>query len=199
LIFSDSRKGDSKMRKFLTAAVLVTAFFVAACSWTDRLFGVAETPDRKAFKLTCEYVYLGIPAANYTEHASAKPEVVAAIQRNDARLHQAMMTARASLSGGADSTTATLAGMGSALASYSLQLTGSAIIPDDPAALAGRAIIIASVLTKSAAEMRLWRKGYCQRKLEDFDANDRAPTEDEWAEVDTTLTDIRSRIQRLPE
>ena len=187
------------MRKIMTTVVFVTAFFVAGCSWTDRFFGVANTPDRQAFKMSCEYVYLGIPAANYVQHAAAKPEVVEAIRRNDARLHQAMMTARATLNSGGDATTAALAALGSTLASFSIQLTGSAVIPDDPAALAGRAIVIAGVLTQSAAEMRLWRKGYCQRKLDDFEANDRAPTEDEWTEVDTTLTDIRARIQGQPE
>ena len=181
----------------------MTAFFVSGCdtikTWTNDFFGPATTSSQQAFRLSCEYAYLSIPAANYAEHPSAKPLVLEAIRRNEARLHNAMVVARGSLESGNDAATASLSALGSTLASFSLQLTGSAIIPDNPEELAGRAIVIGSVVVESAAEMRMWRKSYCQRKLEDFNVNNRDPAIDEWAEVDNKLQSVRSRIQGLPE
>lgn len=181
------------IRTFFCVALL---FVVSGCAlWSD-FFGPAETPEQRAYRLAGEYVYLQIPVATYAADPNAKEPVLDAIEGLDKSVFDAMTIARASLESGGDATEAALAAAGSALASYSLQMTGAAVLPDDPIELAGRAAVLSSVALRSAAQMRAWRKTYLKRKLADMVLNKRAPTESEWAEVDAKIREFRAIVRR---
>lgn len=170
------------------AAVL---FLLPACA---SFFGEAETPERKAFKVGGQYVYIAIPVANFAALPSANPGTLSAVCEFDNAAYRAITQARTSLAAGGDRLTTALASAASALADLSLEVLGDAGIPDT-SEIAAKTVVWATVGLQSAAAMRGWRKGYLRPKLEAMAAEDRAPTEAELMRVDERAVGLHSAIQ----
>lgn len=178
---------------FSGLALVAVLLALPACK---SLFGEADTPGQEAFRLTGGYVYAAIPAANYV--AIGDPVVVDKLRGLEASVYEALLAARASLEGGGDTTSAGLAGLAGALASFNLQVLGSGALPDDPIELGARTIILAQVLATSAGAMRLFRKGYLRPKLKALVALGQDPTPGDWDEILAQAGALHDRIQGAP-
>jgi hypothetical protein len=183
-----------KPRSFATtAAALSAAFLLAACS---TFFGAAETSGQKAFRLAGIYSYVAIPAAEYAAIPTANTEIVDLVCRVDKAAWGAVESARVSLEMGGDTLTTSLAAASSAMASFSLQVLGTISFPSvDPAELASKSIILASVGARSFAEMRVFRKTYLQTKLAAMQDLGLDPTAEEMAEIGDQARLRHDRVQ----
>lgn len=179
----------------LLAALCGGLLILGACaSVNEMLFGAVETEAQEAYQEKAKYVYVAIPARNYVLASDAERGVVQAVCSIDNAVYEASLGAAAAALGGGDSLTRILVAMSSGLASFSLEVFGQVAIPR-PDDIVQRGVILARVGAMSIAEMRIWRKRFVEAKSEDFVANGRDPTEEEWAQLDAEVDEIHGAIQ----
>lgn len=179
-----------KFKHFL----VILVFGLAGCSSLGGWFGDAETPGQKAFRSAGEYVYTAIPMRNYLGHPNASAGLAAGLCAINESVYQATQAAINSAMAGADDTSIRLLQAGSALASFNLAVFSQADLPENVMDVTNRSLVIATVGLMSAGEMRVWRKGYLHPKLEFMVANGSDPSEEDWDEINTRMSDIYNAI-----
>lgn len=171
--------------------VCLLVLLLGACETT---FGPAETSPQRAYRLTGEYGYLAIPAANYVNSPDANEEVVEQIQLAGKTLYASYQGVKGSLASGEDLLSSAVAGFGEALGTFSIAVIGEYDIPDvDSDDILARGVVLGKVGAKSIASMRRWRKAI-KADLEAMEATGRDPTDEEWADADEFVSKLHERI-----
>lgn len=177
------------MRRFMTSCL--TMLLLAGCEY----FGAADSDGQRAYRVMGEYIYVAIPAAEYTDDASARPGVADVVRAVDRRTYDSARAAAAAVAAGGGAAGAALEVARANLKGFSLAVLGDVELPDDALEGVERGLVLAQIGARAAPMMRAWRRGQLKPALAAMRAASRDPSAEEWAAIEAMAAGLHKRIQ----